>query len=102
MVAIRLSAVVGADGKLTVQVPESIPAGPVEVLIETKDTMVAGEHSAREAARAKLAAAGVLSTAHKLPAGARVPTPAELLAAGTLPSGAPSSEALIRLDRDEN
>ena len=102
MVAVRLSAMVNEDRELIVKLPDSIPAGPVELLIqlpETGNTIVT--NPARETARAKLAAAGLLSYAHHLPPGTRVPTDAEVRAAGILPPGARPSEELIDEDRNE-
>jgi hypothetical protein len=102
MVAIRLSAVVDDDHQLTVKVPEDIPVGPVELLIQVpepgKSLLI---NPAREAAKAKLTAAGLLSTAHNPPPGMRIPTREEVLAAGVLLPGARSLEELINEDRDE-
>lgn len=102
MVAIRLSAVVDQDGELRVKVPDSIAPGPVELVIESpRATLPPSTNPAREAARAKFAAAGLLSSAHRLPPGAVIPTEAEVRAAGVLPPGARPSEDLINQDRDE-
>jgi hypothetical protein len=104
MVAIRLPAVITEDRKLIVQLPDDVPAGAVEIEIRPQvapqtDT---GEivNPAREAARAKLAAAGALSTAHRLPEGVIPPTEEEMYAAGVLPASARPSEELIAEDRD--
>ena len=102
MDAIRLTAVITEDHELTVKVPDDIPPGEVELLIQLSpqaSTLTA--NPAREAARAKLAAAGILSTAIRLPPGAILPTEAELEAAGRLPAGARLSEELISEYRDE-
>jgi len=102
MAAIRLSAIITEDRQLIVQVPENIPAGPVELvirLLETSSSEVI--NLALEAARAKFAAAGMLSHAHRLPDGVIPPTEEEMLRAGILPPGARPSEELINEDRDE-
>jgi hypothetical protein len=102
MVAVRLSAVVTEDRELIVQVPQEIPAGPVELLIQTSQpTSPAINNPAREIARAKLAAAGLLSNIHRLPIGTRIPTDDEVRAAGILPPGSRPSEDLIDEDRSE-
>jgi len=102
MVAIRLSAVVDDDHQLTVKVPEDIPVGPVELLIQVPEPGKSLPiNPAREAAKAKLAAAGLLSTAHNPPSGMRIPTREEILAAGVLLPGARPLEDLINEDRDE-
>ncbi|HVU12515.1 MAG TPA: hypothetical protein VHD90_14630 [Phototrophicaceae bacterium] len=100
MATVRLSALVTEDHELSGKVPENIPPGRVELVIELPETVTAPT-SAREAARAKLAAAGLLSTAHHLPPGTRIPTDAEVDAAGILPPGARPSEELVDEDRNE-
>lgn len=102
MVAIRLSAVVDDDHQLTVKVPEDIPVGPVELLIQVPEPGKSPPiNAAREAAKAKLAAAGLLSTAHNPPPGMRIPTREEVLAAGIQPPGVRPSEELVNEDRNE-
>ncbi len=102
MVAVRLSAVVTEDRELIVQVPNEIPAGPVELLIQTSQPLSPFiDNPARETARAKLAAAGLLSNIHRLPLGTRIPTDDEVREAGILPPGARPSEDLIKDDRNE-
>jgi hypothetical protein len=104
MAAIRLSALVTEDRQLIVQIPEDIPAGPVELVIQVLEapTSTAVINPAREAARAKLAAAGMLSHTHRLPDGMIPPTEEEMLKAGILPPGARPSEELINEIREEN
>jgi hypothetical protein len=102
MVAVRLSAIVNEDRELIVKVPENIPPGPVDVVIQVSESdSTRVSNPAREAARAKMAAAGLLSSAHRLPHGTRIPSDAEVRAAGVLPPGARPSEALINEDRNE-
>ena len=102
MVAVRLSAMVTEDHELIVQVPQEIPVGPVELLIQTpQPSSSLIENPAREAARIKLAAAGLLSNIHRLPAGTHIPTDDEVRKAGILPPVARPSEDLINEDRNE-
>jgi hypothetical protein len=53
---------VGEDRRLTIQVPNDIPLGKVEVTLRATDKPLT-----REEARARLLAAGALSTAHHVP-----------------------------------
>lgn len=102
MVTIQLSATVDKNGQLTAQVPDNIPPGPINIIIQSPETSTSTKTaSARETARAKLAAAGLLSTAHRLPANTRIPSDAEVEAAGKLPADARPSEDLINEDRNE-
>jgi hypothetical protein len=102
MTDIWLSGVITEDHELIVKVPVDIPPGRVEVMIQSTpadETLPA--NPAREAARAKLAAAGLLVTEHVLLPGTRIPTDAEVEAAGRLPPSARPSEDLINEDREE-
>jgi hypothetical protein len=103
MVAIKLNAILGEDRKLVVNVPEDIPTGPVELVIRSKIQMPSDAEitSEREAARAKLLAAGALVTEFEIPEGARRLSVDERKQLGTLPSGARSSLDLISEDRGE-
>ncbi len=102
MVTIQLSAIVDKNGQLTVKVPENIPPGPINIIIQSPETSTLPKiNSAREVARAKLAAAGLLGSAHRLPDDTRIPTDAEVHAAGILPADARPSEDLINEDRNE-
>lgn len=99
MTAIRLSAVVGADRRLVVDLPADAPIGPMEIVITPA---VDRPNLEREEVRARLQAAGLL-----------VNTEAydwdddELMDVGDderdepveLPPGSPSSEELIDEDR---
>ena len=100
---IVLPAVVGEDRHLVLDLPPDTPLGPVEV--EIRPAPVESEapvyNPAREAARAKLLAAGFLSTAHRAPEGAVRLTVEERMRIGTLPPGARPSEELIDEDRGE-
>jgi len=100
MVTIQLSAIVDKNGQLTVKVPDNIPPGPINIIIQAPESSDAfPKNPARDVARTKLAAAGLLSSAHRLPPNARIPTDAD--AAGILPSEARPSEDLINEDRNE-
>ena len=61
---------VGPDRRLVVDLPAEIPVGPVDVVITAHPAAATAANSAREAAAASLAAAGILSTAHHAPANA--------------------------------
>lgn len=125
MAAIRLPAMVTEDHQLIVKVPEDIPVGQIELLLELSGFDGDSSHfedihspielhlqlppentphlvnAARDAARAKLATAGLLGSAHRLPPNTSIPTDVEVLAAGILPPGARPSEELIDEDRNE-
>ena len=102
MVTIQLSAIVDKNGQLTVKVPDNIPPGPINIIIQSPESYASVQiNSARDAARTKLAAAGLLSSAHRLPPNTRIPTDAEVDAAGILPANARPSEDLINEDRNE-
>lgn len=101
MVALRLSAVVGKDRQLIIQVPDDIPVGPVEVIVLPAPKVQTDQLSARDTVRAKLLAAGALRTAIEIPAGARRLSLAERLEIGKMPPHARTSEDLIDEDRDD-
>ena len=102
MTDVWLSAVVTEDHELIVKVPEDIPPGPVEVLIQVGQPDAAVyTNPAREAARAKFAAAGMQSKGVRLPPGTHIPTDEEVRVAGILPPGARPSEELVSEDREE-
>jgi hypothetical protein len=94
MVAIRVNAVITDDGQLIVKLPKGIPPGAVEIVIQAPDVVTASP--AREAARAKLAAAGKLSVSPSVQSYSPVEKPPFVL-----PPGARSSEELVSEDRDE-
>lgn len=104
MVAVRVSAVVGEDRRLVIELPEEIPVGPVELIIQASESVSeSGEklplNPLREAIRAKMLAAGILGTAHMPPSDIVAPTEAEAMAAGELAPGARPSHELIAEDR---
>lgn len=66
MVAIRLKALLTEDRRLILEVPDEVPSGALQVVIEfPKDALT--PNPARERERAKLASAGALSTTWKAP-----------------------------------
>lgn len=104
MVAIRLNAVVGDDRKLIIQLPNDIPPGDIELIVRTVEPNTASTtlvNPAREAAKAKLLAAGALVTVFNVPSEAVRLTVEERMRLGTLPSDSKSSLDLINEDRGE-
>ncbi len=69
MDAITLDAVVSEDRRLVVDLPANVPVGPVELVIQPVEQAAGEQPLTLEAARARLAAAGRLSTTHHPPAG---------------------------------
>jgi hypothetical protein len=96
---IRMAATVGDDRRLDVQLPAGAPTGPVEVIVRAAavpaSEAAAPGSAARTAARAKMAAAGFLSEAHRPPAGARALSVDERVRAGALLPGSRPSEELV-------
>ena len=104
MVAIRLTAVVGEDRRLVIELPKDMPTGPVELVIRPQPAEPESStpvNPAREAARAKLLAAGALVTHFEIPEGFVPLTPEERMRIGTMPPGTRGSEELIDEDRGE-
>ena len=108
MVTIRLSTTVGADRKLVLQLPEEIPAGEVEIEIrvaekspEARKPYEIPYNPAREAARAKLRAAGILAESTRAPEGTVPMSPEEILAIGAKAVGGKSILDLVNEDRGE-
>jgi hypothetical protein len=103
MIAIRLHAVVGDDRKLTIQLPEDIPPGQLELTVRSIDESDSSVvmNSAREAAKAKLLAAGALVTQFEVPADAVRLSIEERIRLGTMPADARPSIDLINQDRGD-
>src|SRR5438552_20776 len=103
MAEIKLSARVGEDRRLVVNLPPDTPTGPVELTIrslaESAETPSALENPEREEIRAKLKEAGLLSTIRYAPEGAQPLSDEELAQIGRLPPGSRSSEELVAEDR---
>jgi hypothetical protein len=102
VVAVRLKTVIGKDRKLVIQLPDEIPPGDVDLVVRSAETpkTVKG-NAAREAAKAKLLAAGALVTQFDVPADAVRLSVEERLRLGTLPPDARSSLDLINEDRGD-
>lgn len=86
---------VGEDRRLVIDVPPNVPVGPADVVIVPRNGRRTRTTLAREVARAKLRAAGALSTIVYAPADTRPTTEDELLRLGQLAPGARPSEELI-------
>ncbi|MBA3948225.1 MAG: hypothetical protein H0X37_27200 [Herpetosiphonaceae bacterium] len=100
MEPITLTAVVDEARRLTIEIPGSIPVGPVVLTITPLDML--NEKSSeltRDMVRQKLAAAGLLGTAHYAPDDAVPLTREERTRLGRLLIGEQSSDALINEDR---
>jgi hypothetical protein len=100
MVTIHLKGKLTDDRRLIVDIPDNIPAGDVQLTIEIPDA-VSAPNEATARARAKFAAAGMLSTAVKAPPGTLPITEEELIELGTLPPGSPSILEMVDQDRGE-
>ena len=96
MVRVHLTGKITEDRRLIVELPNDIPAGEVQITLEAAELPSVPN---KANARAKLAAAGALSTVSKAPAGTLPPTQEELVELGALPSGSPSVLDLIDADR---
>lgn len=107
MDAIKLSVWVGEDKRLTIDLPEDVPIGPVDVVIiprESAKATYSPDYSPewvakREEFRRRLAKAGFLSTAHTAPPGTVPLSPHALLALGRLPPGVRPTDELVNEDR---
>ena len=103
MVMIELNATVTDDHRLIVedQIPAEVPPGNVKIMIEVAPEPQSEVNEARERARAKLEAAGALSTIWA-PASGTVPlTVEERNRIGKLPENARPIEELIDEERGE-
>jgi hypothetical protein len=100
MVTIHLKGRLTEDRRLIVDIPDDIPAGDVQLTLEIPET-VPTPNEATARARAKFAAAGMLSTAIKAPPGTIPPTEDELIELGTLPPGSPTIAEMVNEDRGE-
>jgi len=94
METITLSVVIGEDRRLVIDLPKDTPTGPVELVIRPTTS-----NATREAARAKLLAAGALVTDLGLPDNLELVSNEELRRLGTMSPGARPSEELIAEDR---
>lgn len=104
MSTVTLNVVVGEDRHLTIELPEEIPAGPVQVTIRSVSPQADvphGEPLTLERARAIFAAAGMLSTAFHVPPGTVELTPEERERLGRYYVGPVEMSVLIDEDRGE-
>ncbi|GAF67875.1 unnamed protein product [marine sediment metagenome] len=103
MNAITLSVVVGEDRRLVIDLPKEIPVGPVELVIRPTILPVDQEtlHAAREAARQKLLAAGLLATDLGIPDDLESLSDEELEQLVQMSPDARPSEELINEDRGQ-
>jgi hypothetical protein len=96
METITLTAVVGEDRRLVIDLPKDTPTGPVELVIRS-----ASSNPAREAARAKLLAAGALATNFGISDELQPISDEEIRRLGIMAPGARPSEELINEDRGD-
>ena len=104
---IVVSAVVGEDHKLIIDLPPDAPTGHVQVVVESDEPVTVEQPSIyinpeRERLRAILLAAGKLGTAHVPPPGTVRPSDDEIRQAGMLPPDARPSEDIIRELREDD
>lgn len=103
---IILSTVIGDDHKLVLDLPPDTPTGPVEIRLVVSPAeaepvvdeaeAIAKWRQERERIRAKLAAAGFLSTVnYDIPEDAEELSDEELYELGKLPPGSRSSEEIL-------
>ena len=102
METITLKLTIGDDRHLTIDVPEAIPSGPIEVIIRSLPAPVEAQPAqplTRERARELLAAGGLLSTGPFAPPDAKPLTPEEREEIGRLFAGPVPMSDLIDEDR---
>lgn len=90
---------VGADRRLVIDLPDSTPLGPADVVIVPRQHGTDVANKARTDARAKLLAASFLVTDLVAPKGTAPLTEEEIARLGQLPPNDPGSEVLIHEDR---
>ena len=100
MDAIILSLEIGEDHRLVIDLPPDVPSGPVQVTITPQPAANGGVvNPAREAARAKLLAAGLLKSTYVVPPDFVRPPDEQLQKLVKLPPGSPSIDEIIDEDR---
>ncbi len=99
MNAIRLSAVVNEKHELIVTLPDDVPVGPVELVLQP--VQLSEPTNERETILAQLKAAGILVKPEDMhiPPDLEYISDEELLEIGVLPEGAPRTDQLIAEDR---
>src|SRR5262249_13354634 len=99
---ITLSVNIREDRRLVIDLPADVPLGTAELIIKPHGTNgPQPAAAAREAARAKLLAAGILNASHQAPEGAVALSNEELSRLGRLTPGTRSSEEIINEERGE-
>lgn len=93
---IIISTIIGDDHKLVIDLPPDSPTGQVQVKVEVETANGVTFNTDRERIRAKLLAAGKLSTAHHSAEGTECPPDEVWMEAGVMPAGTPSSEETLR------
>jgi hypothetical protein len=113
MGAIKLSVWVGEDKRLTIDLPDEMPVGLVEVQITAhvgakaktgrrrRNRVEEKWAEKRERFRTILRNAGMLSTVHQAPAGWTPLTVEERLRLGALPPGARPTDEYVNEDRGQ-
>src|SRR5262249_16404428 len=101
---ITIPVTIHEDRRLVVDLPHDFPVGPVELIIRSR-TPYQPEYPAqsvreRQRVRAKLLAAGILSTVKDDLEGINPLSPEELLKLGTLPPNARPTSDYINQERD--
>ena len=98
MVAIRLSAMVGKDRRLVLDLPEEVPVGEIQLLITAGETISVSD---RDELRVRLQAAGLLVKPQDMgiPDDLEYVSDDELDELVELPPGTPSALDLINEDR---
>src|SRR4051812_46956890 len=102
MDAIKIPVVIGEDRRLVIELPADVPVGPAELVIrslEPERRVDAPMNPAREAARAKLLAAGALATDLGIPEDIKPLSDQELERLGRLLSRGRSTLDMINEDR---
>ena len=103
MNSIRLTGVVNEKHELIVTLPDDVPVGPVELVLQpvAEPEQAKKPLTERERVLAQLRAAGLLVKPEDLviPANLEYVSDDELLEIGILPEGAPRSDQLIDEDR---
>lgn len=99
MEAVRIPVTVGVDRRLVIDLPDSTPLGPADVVIVPRPNRADMAGAARERTRAKLLAADFLVTDLAVPRGIAPLTEEEIAQLGQLPPNDPGSEVLIHEDR---
>lgn len=97
MITIRLKGKLTEDRHLIVDIPDEVPSGEIQLVLELPEASPAANEATLRA-RAKLAAAGALSTVWKAPRDMMPPEEDEII---ELSPGSLSIDEIISQDRDE-